>query len=167
MHGTVSHLSPHLWPLCFPFSSPLILFSLFSPSPAAPCCPPSIRTMVVRRCGLRLRLALLLLRASTGRCAFTLHQSVGAVWALIPHIIIQCMMSRWSSTVKCPSLVGEVAMGIPLTRAPCPLLPATMIQQSHSYAGGEEWWITGMSSRLIRRTSCTTHHRPRGSSGSK
>ena len=145
-------------------SPSLFYFSTFS---IAPCCLLSIRTMAARWCGLRLRPAPLLLRASTVHCAVTLHQSVGAVWAPTPHTIILCVMSRWSSTVKCPSLVEQAAMGITMDRAPWPLLATTMTQQFHLFAGEEGRWITGMSSWPIRHISCTTHPRPRGSSGSE
>lgn len=156
--------------LCSP--SPLSLLSptlssLSSPYPTASCYPPSVRITMARWRGLRLRPVSLPPKASLSRCAAVLRPSVGAVSAPTPHITILCMMSRWRSSVMCPFLVEKATLRIKQDKDPCPSLPATMTQQCHSSAGGGEWWITGMSSWLIRRTSCTIHHRPRGSSGSE
>lgn len=158
-----------LFPLFFVFSTFLLLLLSPGPSrpPAAPCCPPSIRTMVAPWCGPRPPPAPPLLRAFTGRYAATLPQSAGAAWAPTPPIITPSMTSGWSSTKKCPLSVEAVATGFTPAGAPCPWSPAATTPRSRWSAGGEDWWTTVMSSWPTRHTSCTTHLRPGGNNGSE
>lgn len=151
---------------CF---SPSLMMWFFPPvsSFPAPCYPPSLRNMAARWCVLRLCPAPLPLTTSTAHFPATLSQSVAAVWTQSPLTIILSMTSRWKSSAKYPSLVREACLKIILTRAPPPLLSATMTQQSLLSGEEEDWWITGMSSWPTKHTSCTTRRRPRGNSGSE
>ncbi len=167
MNVIISELLSPLFPpfslFCFTYFLPTLLLSHLSPSPLpAPCCPPCVRTMAARWCGPRPHPAPPHLRASTGRYAATLPPSVGAAWVPTPPTITLSMTSGWSNTEKCPSSVGFAPAGVP-----CPWLPATLTPQSRWFAGGEDLWTIAMSSWPTRHTSCTTHHRPEGNSGSK
>lgn len=133
-----------------------------------PCFPLSIRTMGARWCGLTLSRAPLPLRPSTGSCATTLLESVGAALTQTPPTTMPCMTSRWRSTASCLSLAAKAWTGIPSARAPRPSSPtATMTRRPHSFAGGAGRWITETSSWPTKHTSCTTRRRPRGNSGSE
>lgn len=141
--------------------------SLSLPLPPAPCCPPSIRTMAARWCGPRPPPVPPPLRASTGRYAAVLPRSVGAAWAPSRRTTTLCMTSGWSTTMNCPLWMEGVHMGYTPAGGPCPWWPVTLTPLSRWFGGGGDWWTTAMSSRLIRHTRSTTHHRPRGNSGSE
>lgn len=109
------------------------------------------------------------LRASAGRHAAAHPPSVGAAWALTLPTITPFMTSRSTSTQMCPFLVveeeEEAATAFALAGGPCLWLLMTLL--SLRSAGEEGWWTTGTSSWLTRHTSCITHHRPGGNSGSE
>lgn len=130
-----------------------------------PCCPPSTRNMVARWCVPTLPPPL---RASAGLHAATRPPSVGAAWAQTLPTITLSTTSRSTSTQTCPFLEeqgrGE-ATAFASAGGPCLWLLMTLV--SPRSAGEEDWWTTGTSSWLTRHTSCTTHHRPGGNSGSE